>query len=147
MNVVVIGLAVVGVLLIGYTVMTGYVAVQSRGWPVVNGRITQSEMTMSREYGRSLWSGQIQLHFAYVYEVDGEPLTGSRVWLGNTAVLQKFTIQRILSAYPPDAVVPVAYSPGRPALALLEPGLHWPILVPVVVGLLLILPLVWTMIQ
>ena len=134
-------LALVGIVMIGYAMATGVVAMRSKDWPVVNGRITQSAVTMDREMSRQLQSGRLGLQFAYSYEVDGEELTGSRVSFGNTAVLQKFTMHYILSRYQPDTVVPVYYAPNRPGLTVLEPGFKWTILIQAAIGLLLVIPL------
>jgi hypothetical protein len=136
-------LAVGGLGLIVYGVVAAVTAMRSNGWPVVNGRVTQAQIVFNQDAGAQLQTRQVGLKFEYAYEVDGKQFTGSRLSFGSATFLQKWTAARIMVHYGVETAVLVYYAPHNPEIAILEPGIKLLSLLPIVSGILLLLPLLF----
>lgn len=109
----------------------------SRQWPVVRGVVTEASWTASSS-GKSPWSTD---RFEYRYGVDGRDYTSRRYSYraGNGGA---FEAVRERGLRPGDAV-DVRHHPSDPAVAVVDPGMSWWVLlvwipVPFLMGLAVI---------
>ena len=92
---------------------------ESRNWPCVAGRITESTMQVTRRRRSTRYSPQV----AYTYSVMGQAYFGTGMSIGATRVFSSYAkVQAQLAKYPLDQAVSVYYDPQQPAQATLEPG-------------------------
>jgi len=95
-------------------------AKKSAQWPSVPGVITTSYMRSGLCKGAPCFQGEI----GYRYRVGSADYHGSSLSLGREHWGAQEPWQRVLDQYPVGKAVNVYYDPGRPATAILEPGLH-----------------------
>jgi Protein of unknown function (DUF3592) len=107
--------------------------IRSMEWPSVEGRTIDHAVTL----GASKYRVDDALVFAYAYSVDGVRYQGMRFDYagGNSAsrsraLLKKYGVGRRVSVY---------YDPKRPDRAVLEPGIGWWTVVPVLLGGLVVM--------
>jgi hypothetical protein len=91
-------------------------ALQSPGWPVAAGVITESRLTAPRKKG-----ARHQLRYAY--DVDGVAYSSDRTAFAG--VLWSATARDRAARFPEGKTVSVYYQPGNPSVAVLEPGVSW----------------------
>lgn len=109
---------------LAYAVYELLLAIQSRKWPVTEGTVIESRVEIDRgtEGGPSMTA-----HVSYAYYVDGQRHVSKRVHFGGSNGVLMITSRRapkVVARYPFDARVSVRYSPSRPDLGVLEPGVH-----------------------
>ncbi len=92
---------------------------ESRNWPRVEGRITESTIQVTRRHRSTSYSPQV----AYTYSAMGQVYFGTAVTIGATRVFSSYAkSQAQLEKYPLGQAVSVYYDPQQPAQATLEPG-------------------------
>jgi hypothetical protein len=75
-------------------------------------------------------------HIEYRYTVDGQQLTGDRVWTsdGNSSSNVSTFAKNAVASYPVGKEVAVHYDPAAPAVCVLEPGTTWTTYLPLGLG-------------
>ncbi len=92
---------------------------ESRNWPCVEGRITESTVQVTRRHHSTSYSPQV----AYTYSVMGQAYFSTAVTIGATRTFSSYAkVQARLAKYPLGQTVSVYYDPQQPAQATLEPG-------------------------
>jgi hypothetical protein len=92
----------------------------STHWPSVEGKITRSEVTTSRD---SKGKTKYHTHVEYSYAVEGQALTNNVVWFGDDySSSNRSTHAEVANRYPLGQTVKVFYDPSQPSLTALEPG-------------------------
>ncbi len=92
---------------------------ESRNWPCVEGRITESAVQVTRRHHSTSYSPQI----AYTYSVAGQAYFSAAVTIGATRTFSSYAKAQTQTAkYPLGQTVSVYYDPQQPAEATLEPG-------------------------
>jgi len=120
-----------------FFVLVGVVALKdglaSRGWDAVSGEIIESRFTLARSQ-RVRWLVEIR----YRYTVEGLTYEGDRFgfWKDWTFSSQR-AAERVVTMYPKGRIVTLFVSPLDRSLAVIEPGVGWRAVMPVVVGSLL----------
>ena len=112
--------------LIFITFLSGiFRAIQSKRWPVTPGEIIESTIKKQSEidgrpevYKRYTYRPVVR----YRYSVAGESLEGNQVRSGVVSSSSEADAQRIIAQYSLRKKVSVFHHPGRPQLAVLEPG-------------------------
>jgi hypothetical protein len=98
----------------------------SESWPRAEGVVTYGKIDASRvvtETDRRNFSTTVRgAHLVYQYEVDGRQHFSNRRLFGQIAASGDDAALRIADRYPLGKKVSVAYAPGNPDLAVLEPG-------------------------
>jgi len=106
--------------------------VQSRGWPAVRGRITESSVDET--------SRGASLVVRYDYAVDSTAHTGNTLGFASRGSRWIRTHRRdevraaAAQQYPAGREVDVFYWPARASVSVLEPGFHWASLVLIALG-------------
>jgi hypothetical protein len=92
-------------------------AVRSRSWPTVPGKIDTSEVTEKRAYrsGR-YWA----LDVRYLYRVGGVDYVGTQLAFAPRWIGSQYTVDSLARRYPVGAAASVHYDPDQPAEAVLE---------------------------
>lgn len=98
-------------------------ALESKGWPSVEGIITVSEFTTNRD--RDDGSVTYGASVAYDYTINGISYTGSNVHFGQYGTSDPSYGRGIVNRYPVGAQVPVYYNPDDLSVSVLEPGAEW----------------------
>ena len=112
---IVIGLVAVGV---GVWLLTK--SIRSEHWPVTDGIIQSAEIkSHSGNHGGTTYSAEV----TYSYQVAGTSYTGDKVSIGQMSSSSAYA-GAILNRYPVGKKISVHYSPGDPADAVLETGIH-----------------------
>jgi hypothetical protein len=96
-------------------------ALSSRRWPVVPGRIVASRAVTRRVTSGDGTDDVRSAHITYTYDVAGRRHQGRRVVAGRIGSL---FATRALRRYRKGDACRVAHHPGRPQVAVLEPGVH-----------------------
>ena len=92
---------------------------ESRNWPCVEGRITESTMQVTRRHRSTSYSPRV----SYTYSVMGQAYFGTGMTIGATqGFSSQAKVQAQLAKYPLGQPAPVYYDPQQPAQATLEPG-------------------------
>ena len=92
---------------------------ESRDWPCVAGRITESTMQVTRRRRSTRYSPRV----SYTYSVMGQAYFGAGTTIGATqGFSSQANVQAQLAKYPLGQPVSVYYDPQRPSQATLEPG-------------------------
>jgi len=135
---------VVGLVHIVVSSQTMLVALRSRAWPAVAGRIVKSEVVVNKS-GRINYTPEI----TYIYRgADQEVRTGTQVWPKNYSLGAAFSTE-VVGAYRVGADVNVYDDPTDPNIAFLRPGpnlflLSWCVISWAVAGIgLLVLRYTW----
>ena len=93
----------------------------SEGWPTVDGVVTQSEVTSSRDSANDTLYGH---DLSYSYSVDGRDYEGDVRYfgqLGGASNIRDLS-DSLVKKYPVGKAVQVSYKPEDPSVACLEPG-------------------------
>ena len=94
-------------------------AAASKEWPTVEGVVSYSELTKTRDTdGNSMYSPNIQ----YYYTVNGDAFQGSDIQTVDGSTSLKSSVKKTLAKYPKGKTVTVFYDPDYPSIAVLEPG-------------------------
>jgi len=97
-------------------------AIQSRGWPRTPGKVIESKVERS---ATSSESGSESYRYSplvrYTYAVEGKTLESKQIAVGVISGSEAGA-EAVVAKYPVNAQVTVYYHPGRPYLAVLEPG-------------------------
>ncbi len=110
----------------------------SKDWPTVQGIITHSELTKSRDSdGNDMYSANVQ----YDYVVDGNTFNSSNIQTVDGSSSMKSNVKKTLKKYAKGTTVAVHYDPDFPNTAVLETGTGF------LFGLLLKLPLLFCVIS
>jgi Protein of unknown function (DUF3592) len=104
----------VGVLLLVYWWILRRRSARTKHWPAVKGVITESRVSFTRDSNGVNKSAVVR----YAYTVAATPFAGGRINIGNSTGNPDKAVAR----YPRGAEVMVYYDPGKPDLAVLEPG-------------------------
>jgi hypothetical protein len=96
-------------------------ASQSAGWPTATGQIVASHVRVSVSHGRHGGTSYTPV-ISYTYQVDGTSFTGTVVAPGRNWGSK--SAYAAVALYPSGRQAQVHYSPGDPAKATLEAGLH-----------------------
>jgi hypothetical protein len=88
-------------------------------WPVTNGMVRSARMNSQSGHHSRTYSAEI----TYGYQVAGIKYEGDKVAIGQMSADTGYA-SGILDRYPVGKEVSVHYSPGDPADAVLEPGIH-----------------------
>jgi hypothetical protein len=92
-------------------------AVLSRSWPTVPGKIDASDVRMKRSYR----SGRLYaLDVRYVYRVKDLDYVGIRLAFAPRWLSSEYTVNTLAQRYAPGATVDVRYDPDQPADSVLE---------------------------
>ncbi len=111
--------AAAGLFLLWQSVKEHRACRESRNWPCVEGRITESAVQVTRRHHSTSYSPQI----AYTYSVLGQAHFSTAVTIGATRTFSSYTkAQAQVAKYPLGQTVSVYYDPQQPAQATLEPG-------------------------
>ena len=111
---------VIGLVAVGIGIWTLAKSLRSEHWPVTDGTIQSAEMkSHSGSKGGTTYSAEV----TYTYQVAGTSYTGDKVSIGQMSSSSAYA-QGILNRYPVGKKVSVHYSPGDPAEAVLETGIH-----------------------
>jgi len=102
-------------------------AVASEKWPTAPGKVTSVETIRdaTKETRRSPSIVTYNTKTVIQYEVNGQPYTTDILFFGQTlgsGDKSEAALQRL--RYPVGTVVQVSYNPGKPATAVMRPGLH-----------------------
>jgi uncharacterized protein (TIGR03435 family) len=112
---IVIGLAAVGVG--GWLLIR---SIRTEHWPVTDGIVQSAELkSHSGNHGGVTYSAEV----TYSYKVAGASYTGDKVSIGQMSSSSEYA-RGILNRYPVGRKISVHYSPGDPADAVLETGIH-----------------------
>lgn len=91
-------------------------SISSKKWPVVEGRMTISNVT---QYRRK-WNWQYA--FQYVYKVENQELTSHRMYFGG---MPSITVARnIRNRYPVNCPVKVRFNPKKPNVSVIISGIN-----------------------
>lgn len=97
-------------------------AVASTSWPDTEGRIIRSSLVTARNKGKTHYTADIE----YEYALEGNILTGSRVWFGDDYSSSSGSeFRSAVSRYPVGRQVRVHYDPADPTTSVLERGVTW----------------------
>ena len=111
-------------------------ATASSNWPTTDGVVTVARVESKRERRDGKTRTMYWHHIEYRYEVNGEKLTGDRVWTsdgGSSSSMSSFAEQAV-AKYPVGREVKVHYDPAAPAVCVLEPGTTWTTYLPLGIG-------------
>ena len=108
----------------------------SADWPTVDGVITVARVESEQQTRKGKTTRMYSHHIEYRYSVDGETLTGDRVWIsdGNSSSNISTIAQKAVASYPVGKEVQVHYDPAAPAVCVLEPGTTWTSYMPLGIG-------------
>jgi len=114
-------LALVGIGLLAWWLISRRRAAASQAWPAAQGQITAASM---HSYTRSDNDGNDTTYYEpkieYTYAVGGQTLTGKRVAFGAAATTNRAKAEQTVGRYTPGAPVAIYYNPARPQDAVLE---------------------------
>lgn len=120
-------LLVIGIVGVALTMFLGIPmvmsALESKGWPSVEGTITVSEFTTNRD--RDDGSVTYGASVAYDYKVNDTSYTGSNVHFGQYGTSDPSYGRGIINRYPLGKQVRVYYDSNDPSTSVLEPGAGW----------------------
>lgn len=94
-------------------------AKESMTWPMVDGRIQNSEV---RYRSGSKGGGTYHAEVLYTFAVDGKTHSGNMVAFGDYGTSNPSHARDIVERYPKDKAVNVWYLPADPDVCVLEPG-------------------------
>jgi hypothetical protein len=110
-------------------------ALASSSWPTAKGRIIRSVLEERRDEGKR----QVSADVGYEYELGGNTITGSRVWIGDDYWASPGgEFIAAVERYPVGREVAVHYDPLNNAGSVLEPGATWSSSLAYVIGLSLL---------
>lgn len=89
-------------------------AVRSGNWPTTPGVVIESDASGYK---------RVEAYVSFRYLVDGVEYTGDRIRFGDR-VMSKEAMLAVRTKYKKAAAVTVSYNPARPAVSVLEPGIH-----------------------
>ena len=93
----------------------------SRSWPLTEGTIVSSRVTLEARNDSTLYGVDVQ----YRYKVAGQSYDGKTVWFGDGGSSAfKALAQDVVDRYPAGKAVRVAYNPANTEKAVLEPGVR-----------------------
>jgi hypothetical protein len=113
------------------------------GFSTHNWLATQATILSSRVVTQTSPSTTTNFHHAevnYQYSVNGKVFTSNRISFGRPESDNPQSANQVSQRYAPGAVVSAYFDPNRPEEAVLENGISSGAFVPVLLGLLLILP-------
>lgn len=111
-------------------------ALASRNWPRAHGVVTKSMVESRRDADSTLHRPVV----AYRFTVDGQELTGEEVCFGAAGRSSSIDVwsRRVVQRYPVGAAVWVHHDPANPRRACLEPGVQWPLITSLLIGISLL---------
>ncbi|OHA46106.1 MAG: hypothetical protein A3A80_00685 [Candidatus Terrybacteria bacterium RIFCSPLOWO2_01_FULL_44_24] len=98
-------------------------AMESKNWPLSEGRITVSDV--SENYDSDNNGKTYSAKVAFEYTVNGRQYVGSRVTFGDYDSSDPAHASGIVMRYPVGESVQVYYDPDEPKTSVLEPGTSW----------------------
>jgi preprotein translocase subunit SecG/cbb3-type cytochrome oxidase subunit 3 len=111
---------VIGLVAVGIGIWMFSKSLRAEHWPVTDGIVQSAEMkSQSGNHGSTTYSAEV----TYTYQVAGASYTGDKVSIGQMSSSSGYA-QGILNRYPVGKKISVHYSPGDPADAVLETGIH-----------------------
>ena len=113
---IVLGLPAIGIVIAVFTVRMQRLAEASRSWPTAEGTVVASEVVVTRGKGKT-YTAQVR----YSYQVGGAPYGSDRIQFGSSGTDQKVA-NATVADHPVGKRVKVYYNPGKPAQAVLVPG-------------------------
>ena len=90
----------------------------SKSWPSVQGKVTFADIKTSLSDGTKMYS----LNLKYLYSVNGQSYTGTRISAINSSSSYKTRVKKDLKKYTVNTMVQVYYNPDFPSISMLEPG-------------------------
>lgn len=104
----------------------------SEDWSPVEGEVEEAEVaTTYSPQNRSTYSPQVRYHYA----VQGTKYASDRIAFGGrVSTSWRGYAEKVVDRYRRMGKVKVYVSPDDPALAVLEPGIHWICLVALAIG-------------
>ena len=109
-------------------------AAASKEWPTVEGVVTFSELSKSRDNdGNDMYSANIR----YAYSVEGKEYSDGSICTVDGSTSVKSSVKKTVKKYAEGTKVTVYYDPEFPNTAVLEPGTSF------LFGILLKLPLIF----
>jgi len=91
----------------------------TKGWPATDGVIRSAGMKSSSNDKGTTYSPKV----TYTYQVAGVSYKGDKIAIGQVSSSAGYA-QGVLDRYPVGTNISVHYSPGNPAKAVLETGIH-----------------------
>ncbi|HDP24786.1 MAG TPA: DUF3592 domain-containing protein [Deltaproteobacteria bacterium] len=116
-------------------------AMESRSWPIAEGKIVSSQVVKkverytdsnNRRRNRTIYEAQVR----YDYKVDGRSLIGSRVTMADSGSSSESRAQKISMSYPAGSPCTVYYNPDKPEEAVLKAGITFATLMFPAIGIL-----------
>jgi len=98
-------------------------AKDSMTWPTAEGRIAESSIAYSPGGDRLPY-----IDLEYVFTVGGKVYSGDTVVLSEHPSSSFADMKKTVNKYPKDKAVSVRYLPTNPSVCVLEPGIHFEVL-------------------
>ncbi len=112
----------------------------SKAWPVVQGKITQSQVTSyrstSHSKGRTRSTTMYSPKVVYTYSVGGQSYSCDRIFSSDYSSSSAKRARKLVAKYRTGTTVDVHYDPDNPQEAVLEPGGNLMTYLPLGMGLL-----------
>ena len=117
----------VGIVTTGLVLWKLALAIRSRRWPFVMGRLQRAALKTVEYIGREPDGGvdsarMAAVDFTYEYEVDGKRFEGRRVTFSDHVSKTPRTLERLLDEFRHAGHVRVFYDPRHPQRSVLLPG-------------------------
>ena len=117
----------VGILTTGIMLRMLVLAIRSRRWPSVMGRLQRVGLKTMEYIGRESDGGvdsarMAAVDFAYEYEVEGRRFQGRRVTFSDHVSKTPHNLERVLEEFRQASHVRVFYDPKHPQRSVLLPG-------------------------
>ncbi len=112
-------LIILGLAAIAFGITLAIKGMRTEHWPITNGKIESANLKEQSSRNGPTYSAEV----TYRYQVNGDSYTGNKISVGALSSSDEYA-RAILNRYPVGAPVSVHYSPGDPADAVLETGIH-----------------------
>jgi hypothetical protein len=110
----------------------------SSSWPIVEGKVVASDVERERSTsgtgGERRTSTTYKANVFYEYSVDGTKYSSDKVSFGEYSSSNQRHARQIVNRYRKGKIVQVYYNPGKPDVAVLEPGVSWSSYMPLGMG-------------
>jgi hypothetical protein len=132
-------IAAVGLLITAGGGYFAYFSSQARSWPIVEGKITDSEVERENAIGDIDEEVQFKAVVKYSFIVDGRSYTGERVAFGLGTSNRPADARKIVDRYPAGRTVEIHYNPNDPSDAVLETDVGGFAIITLIVGPIILL--------
>lgn len=110
---------IVGLVLVGNGIRLVTHGLRAEHWPVTVGTVQSGGIKSISDEDGTTYSAEV----TYLYEVAGTKYTNDEAAMEGMSASQSYA-EGVLKQYPVGKKICVYYSPGNPAEAVLEPGIH-----------------------